>query len=412
MHEQQGCFNGIDTCNVTNFRQFDFRSKLLRDAESWSIINRPDINALLNDLVKDKSITKVVANDKRNYTTAVSENTNFEKYCIGATYVPLEYTILMKKDLLNSGGIIKSIIDDRGVDANGNQLPEITLSYPKYWPSILYPCQKMDKYGAMFQTVPLFSSKKVSPHKLSLCWMISSLLLSCQEFWTVISSQQMRTSSWYGWTLVYLTKNCNLANGRQASKKEVFKFWTYIRTIEKFAEKLNVDSLSDALSGIDEIFFCDLIDDNENVLNRGSNLSQYVASLLSIEVMNDIKIVVVNSFYSNINGEIENELVLHGVQFDLKVLSMTNVTAHGKLNGEVYARHGGKQHPLWWFQEKSNYIRRHINHGPSSTHLKADHSYVLLYVRKNCFNVQTARDDFIKYLGGQCHVKCFDHRYY
>ena len=60
-----------------------------------------------------------------------------------------------------------------------------------------------------------------------------------------------------------------------------------------------MDSLSDALSGIDEIFFCDLIDDNENVLNRGYNLSQYVASLLSIEVINNIKIVVVNSIYSN-----------------------------------------------------------------------------------------------------------------
>ena len=47
MHEQRGTFNGIDTCNITSYRNFNIRSELLADAESRSIINRPDINALL-----------------------------------------------------------------------------------------------------------------------------------------------------------------------------------------------------------------------------------------------------------------------------------------------------------------------------------------------------------------------------
>ena len=54
MHEQRGTFNGIDTCNLTSYHQFDFRSKLLSDSESRSIVNRPDINGLLNQLVEEK----------------------------------------------------------------------------------------------------------------------------------------------------------------------------------------------------------------------------------------------------------------------------------------------------------------------------------------------------------------------
>ena len=42
MHEQRGCFGNVDTFNVTTFRKFDFRSKILRHIEVRSIINRPD----------------------------------------------------------------------------------------------------------------------------------------------------------------------------------------------------------------------------------------------------------------------------------------------------------------------------------------------------------------------------------
>lgn len=47
MHKQRGSFNGIDTCNVTSYQYFNFRSKLISESESRSIINRSmekDIN--------------------------------------------------------------------------------------------------------------------------------------------------------------------------------------------------------------------------------------------------------------------------------------------------------------------------------------------------------------------------------
>ena len=54
MHEQKGTFNGIDTFSVTQFGKFNISSRLLAVSEARSIKNRPDINALLNQLVSEK----------------------------------------------------------------------------------------------------------------------------------------------------------------------------------------------------------------------------------------------------------------------------------------------------------------------------------------------------------------------
>ena len=45
MFEQTGTFNGVDTCSVTNYGNFDFNSKLTNEYEARLLINRPDINA-------------------------------------------------------------------------------------------------------------------------------------------------------------------------------------------------------------------------------------------------------------------------------------------------------------------------------------------------------------------------------
>ena len=54
MHEQRANFKGIDTCNISTYRQFHFNSSLLSKFEAVSIVNRSDINALLNQLVEEK----------------------------------------------------------------------------------------------------------------------------------------------------------------------------------------------------------------------------------------------------------------------------------------------------------------------------------------------------------------------
>ena len=49
MHEQRGSFQGVDTCNVTKFGNFNHNSYLLHESELLDIANRPDIISLLTD---------------------------------------------------------------------------------------------------------------------------------------------------------------------------------------------------------------------------------------------------------------------------------------------------------------------------------------------------------------------------
>jgi hypothetical protein len=143
----------------------------------------------------------------------------------------------------------------------------------------------------------------------------------------------MKTSSWYGWMLVYLTRICNLGNGHRANKKEVFKYQQYINTIEKFTSKINIDSLHAAFSGIGEIFYANIISNN-----TGNNLIQYISSIIPIEIINDIQILIIDSFYINIERTIENEILIHETPFELRVVTMTHIEhlATQKWDGEVY----------------------------------------------------------------------------
>ncbi len=111
MHEQRANFNGIDTCNISSYRRFDFVSSLLTELESVAIVNRPDINSLLNQLVDERVMSKETAKGKRNFATSSTTSVDFYKYYYGATYVPFESAMSMHKDL--SINMISVTIDNR-----------------------------------------------------------------------------------------------------------------------------------------------------------------------------------------------------------------------------------------------------------------------------------------------------------
>lgn len=106
MHEQRGSFNGIDTCNISTFRQFNFHSTLLSDFEASSILNRPDINALLGQLVNENAMSKSTAKGKRDYAKNKFNDYDFDKFAMGATYVPFDAAMSMQKELTNNSIIV------------------------------------------------------------------------------------------------------------------------------------------------------------------------------------------------------------------------------------------------------------------------------------------------------------------
>ena len=97
MHEQRGNFNGIDTCSVTQFRNFKLISYLLQENESRSLIGRPDINALLDKFVKEKIMSHQFANNYRDTAKLQTSNIDFNDLCYGATFVPSKQAIEMQQ---------------------------------------------------------------------------------------------------------------------------------------------------------------------------------------------------------------------------------------------------------------------------------------------------------------------------
>ena len=82
-----------------------------------------------------------------------------------------------------------------------NNSPAV-VTYRKCWPSMLYPCQKVNVYGAMILVIPKFCSPKlelVEKLKSCLIWEIAGLLLSIEEIWiTIATEKEFHTSEWYG----------------------------------------------------------------------------------------------------------------------------------------------------------------------------------------------------------------------
>ena len=97
MHEQRGSFQGINTCDVTDVGIFSFPSILLDESESRTILSRPDINAFLGKLQREKVLTADVVNTRWQRVVGLYQYPSFFKsYYNGSTYVSLEDVMLIQ----------------------------------------------------------------------------------------------------------------------------------------------------------------------------------------------------------------------------------------------------------------------------------------------------------------------------
>ena len=177
MHEQRGSFNGIDTCNLTTFRRFDFCSRLTSDAQARSIHMRPDINALLTQLCRDNVISPITVTSMRDHATDQCQHMTFDKLINASTYVPLLAAMTLQREI--NGVYINVTWDCRGQDRHGNDLPTLRRNVRRSWPTILYPLQKNDMFGVCFPVLPKLKSKSDT----SFIWMISACMISVESLW-------------------------------------------------------------------------------------------------------------------------------------------------------------------------------------------------------------------------------------
>ena len=130
MQEQRGNFNGIDTCSVTQYRNFKLLSYLLQENELRSLKGRADINALLTQFVIEKELTPEIAANYRDLAQKMVLDE--KKLSCGATYVPIN----VSSDI----GINKC----RDVIWDTTGRPEKHVMLPSF-PSFLYPIQNCNE---------------------------------------------------------------------------------------------------------------------------------------------------------------------------------------------------------------------------------------------------------------------------
>ena len=101
MFQQMGSFNGIDTCSHRSYGNFSFWSKLSFEAGARSISNRPNINVHSRQLSSDKIMSEYIEKEKRCYAENFSQTMNYTQYNYGATFVSLEASIILQREISN-----------------------------------------------------------------------------------------------------------------------------------------------------------------------------------------------------------------------------------------------------------------------------------------------------------------------
>ena len=229
MHEQRGSFQGIDTCDVTDYGNFGICSVLLEESESRSIMHRPDINSLLDRLGNDMSLSQVTINGFRKRAKEVCPPDDVIAKClVGATYVSLEDAMELQVEIGTDQGIrVKLLENDQGI--------QNVVDTRHNWIQSIIHCQRNDKegYGAIFPVVPQFRYNDTDTRQL---WIVSGMLLCVKELWYLTDKYEMDVSNWHGWVLSYLTRKCFPGITIKSHNMNPIRS-TYVTTIPKLIEK-------------------------------------------------------------------------------------------------------------------------------------------------------------------------------
>ena len=291
----------------------------------------------------------------------------------------------------------------------------------------------MLEHGARFVAVPQFmitrrrltgARNNLIASKLNVVWTVAAILLSSQPFWTAVTNTQLFKSKWHGWLLVFLTRRCGLDRGtRRAGKFTVFKY-VEVNSIDRLLDdKFHPTTMAEALEDLSTVALVNLVDNNV-VMNDDDNqlnLSDTILDKYSEDHLRGISVLMIECWYTNVDVNLEEELLFDNgdIKFELQVICCTHHDARNNDNpssftSQVLSRHGGDNHPSWWYQERNDYIRRHLS---STTDkliedrvLRADHSYTLVYCRIQNNDMDSIRDEYLNYLGGQSKIKCNSHR--
>jgi len=247
MFRQDGSFNGIDTCSCTLFGRFDFCSHLSGENEARAIRHRPDLSALLNQLVESGTMSSYIANCRRDNALKATEHIPFDKYYSSATYVPLAVCIDQHREASNPA-MVTVIKKSHGLHNNTEFRANIKRPFPYH----LYRCQTMNSHGAMPPMIPAMRRQKHAHTEI--LWMLVAMFSQVEVLWQCLAkSKELYTSDWKGWILHFITYHCFNNHKPRADTKSPF-LTSHLSSVSKFIDIFaatipnDMDSLEDRKS--------------------------------------------------------------------------------------------------------------------------------------------------------------------
>ena len=395
MYKQTGSFQGIDTCDLCNFGDFSFSSKLLSETESRSIHHRPDINDLLDKFEKFGYLShQVKENMKELANSDEFSYSKLSKYMVGSTYLSLQDSLKIQ-GLLNTDNYVTIIRDNE----------EIVIR--KNWIPFLYYVQKTESsgYGAQFYMVVPKKSQKLDTR---LIWYICCMMTKIPSIYNIVEKNVKEYQDWKPWILMYITKELLHFTNSKTSGTSPYKS-SYIRSIEKLCEKIGSTTenylfdiyldMTRLFEGVEEIQVVEF--SNFNLTNLNSE-SEVIVVTRKIET--DIGQFGLNP--------IENcKIDKNGSKYELRLLGSSSITNYmnNTWKGSVFSRHG-TYYQNWWIHELNNLWSYQA--GSDQLNLfDYNNIEIAVYVKLCNSDESLNRDLYMKYIGAQNEAKCKKHKF-
>ena len=171
--------------------------------------------------------SNIAASFKARASEKYPDPSYFDKFIHGSTYVPLEDSMAMHRDI------------GKECTRNFTWLNDNVTTCRQNFHSRIYTCQKLDidRYGPSFATCPSFYHTKKS-FDFRLTWILCALLTRVKELWIATNDIYMYQNKWHGWFLAYLTRKsfCTSSN-RRTHKDCPFKL-KFVSNPERLTDKL------------------------------------------------------------------------------------------------------------------------------------------------------------------------------
>jgi hypothetical protein len=282
------------------------------------------------------------------------------------------------------------------IDEETVVVTEEVIEFLPLWPPCLVHVHNYTKHGGKFAAIP--SLTRICANLRTL-WYLISVLVMLPEMWEMAIEGLSTNRQWMGWVLSFATNQGYSTKACFESKNNPYP----VLRVQEIFETLGVQS-GFSVANLVSLFalvpgLCILLSAHQ------MQTQNYPVSL------DGVKMVMVIRMRSTGQLLFDDILDMSGEGGDGWQLRFVGITHDGtqrapqKWKGKLFVRHGGKELVGWWVQDREWKVCWPLDGDlPETVYASWD---ILVYCRKHDASMDTLRDAYLQYIGGQ--TKCVVH---